>query len=201
MKERIYLAPTANGTELRKSLAMHGINCLNVRVCGAPELARIALMRAGIAITDAFISPQEELPLIAEAVKDETFFKKPTYSDITAIAAAIRCMRGLVPDTNEEKMIAKVLPKGFFTEKNNALLSIYQKYMQLLEERKLIDQISLVRKALMECEPIYPRRFGRIVCVHTCFEEEPQAEEIASEPGSFLFCLKKLLRIPSKCPI
>ena len=55
MKEQIYLAPGANGAELMKSLAMHGINSFNVRIVGAGELARLALMRCGISITEGFV--------------------------------------------------------------------------------------------------------------------------------------------------
>ena len=48
MKESIILTPSANGSELTKSLAMHSVNCFNQRICGAGELARLALVRSGI---------------------------------------------------------------------------------------------------------------------------------------------------------
>lgn len=56
MKEKIILAPGANGTELTKSMAMHGVNCFNIRICGASELARLLLMRSGIPIREDFVS-------------------------------------------------------------------------------------------------------------------------------------------------
>ena len=43
MKERIVLAPGANGRELLKSLAMHGVRSVNLRIVSGGELARIML--------------------------------------------------------------------------------------------------------------------------------------------------------------
>ena len=47
-----FLAPGLNGNELTRSLALHGINCIGMRICGAAELARLALMRSGISISE-----------------------------------------------------------------------------------------------------------------------------------------------------
>ena len=60
MKECIILAPGARGTELIKSLAMHGVNSFNLRICSAVELARISLMRSGVSVTQDFVSRREE---------------------------------------------------------------------------------------------------------------------------------------------
>ena len=60
MREKIILAPGANGGELTKSLAMHGVNCFNLRIVSAGELARIAMMRSGVAIKEDFVSSREE---------------------------------------------------------------------------------------------------------------------------------------------
>ncbi len=150
MREKIYLAPGASGAELSKRLAMHGVNCFNIRIVGAGELARIALMRSGIAIAEDFVSSREETALVAEAVKGETYFGKTTYSDIKEIAGAIRRMRSLVSEGDEPTVINETLSKGIFSEKNAALVSVYKKFMTILSERKLIDSVSLVRKAASE---------------------------------------------------
>ena len=154
MRERIILAPGASGAEMVKSLAMHGVNTFNLRIVSAGELARIALMRSGIAITEDFVSKREETALVAAAVKGEEYFGKATYSDIREIAGAIWQMRTLVPDGDETGRLEEILGKGIFEEKNAALVSVYKKYMQLLAERKLMDHVSLVRKAVSECRPI-----------------------------------------------
>ncbi|MCR5502744.1 MAG: PD-(D/E)XK nuclease family protein [Lachnospiraceae bacterium] len=154
MRERIITAPGANGAELIKSLAMHGVNCFNLRITGAGELARIALMRSGIAVTEDFVSAREETALMAEAVKGEAFFGKATYSDIREIAAAVRRIRTLVPDAGEEGRIEEILKKGTFEKKNEALISVYKKYKKLISGRKLMDSVALIRKAIAECRSI-----------------------------------------------
>ena len=58
MLEKIILAPGCRGTELLRSLAEHGINCINLRIMGAYELARTAFMRSGITVPEEFISTQ-----------------------------------------------------------------------------------------------------------------------------------------------
>ena len=171
MKERIILAPGAKGSELVKSLAMHGMNSFNLRICGAGELARISLMRSGVAVTEEFISRREETALIAEAAEGEDYFipghnsdeddhpseeysgkrdARISYSDLRSIAAAVRQMRSLVPDGDEEEHITNVMRGGDFAGKNNALVSVYKRYTKLLRDRKLTDCVSLVRKALLE---------------------------------------------------
>ena len=82
MRERIILAPGLNGTELTRSLALHGVNCIGLRICNAAELARLALMRSGISIAEDFISTREEIAIVAEAVAGESYFGKASYSDI-----------------------------------------------------------------------------------------------------------------------
>ncbi len=151
MREKIYLAPGANGGELRKSLAMHGVNCFNLRICGAGKLARMALMRSGIAIDEDFVSTREEIAIVAKAAKDESYFKKATYSDIRNLAGAIRRMRSLVPNGDEAKRIAAILGKGIFADKNAALVSVYRKYKKILDYEKRLDSVSLIRRALEKC--------------------------------------------------
>ncbi len=154
MRERIILAPGANGGELIKSLAMHGANCFNLRIVSAGELARIAMMRSGMAITEDFLSTREETAIVAEAIKGEDYFGKATYSDIQEIAAAIRRIRCLVAGSDEAGQIRDILGKGIFGGKNKALLSAYRKYMEITSERKLVDSVSLMRKAALECQPV-----------------------------------------------
>ncbi len=154
MKEKIILAPGLNGNELMRSLALHGINCIGLRICGAAELARLALMRSGISIAENFVSAKEEAAIAADAVNGEPYFGKTSYSDIQEIAAAIRRMRSLIADEDEERSIQDKLPAGIFKEKNEALLHVYQRYMALLKSRKAVDAETLIRKAATECKAI-----------------------------------------------
>ena len=59
MKEKIILAPGANGTELLRSLAKFGVNTLGVRIMSSVELAKFALMKSGISITEEFLTRKE----------------------------------------------------------------------------------------------------------------------------------------------
>ncbi len=154
MREIVYVAPGANGTELIKCLAMQGINCINVRICGAGELARMALMRSGISISDDFVSAAEETAIIADAIKGVKYFEKATYSDIQDLASAVRKMRSLVDSDIEDGEIERILSQGIFREKNDALISVYKNYKRIITDRKLIDFVSLMRKAIAECSPI-----------------------------------------------
>ena len=154
MRERIILAPGLNGTELTRSLALHGVNCIGLRICNAAELARLALMRSGISIAEDFISTREEIAIVAEAVAGESYFGKASYSDIQEIAAALHRMRCLVASGNEADELDQILSQGIFQEKNSALLHVYRCYMDLLSQRHAIDSVSLIRKAIAEAKPI-----------------------------------------------
>ena len=155
MKEKIILAPGLNGSELMRSLALHGINCIGMRICGAAELARLALMRSGISIAEEFVSAKEEAAIAAEAINGEPYFGNTSYSDIQEIAAAIRRMRNLIADEDEEQFLKEILLSGIFIEKNEALLHVYKRYMELLEEKKAVDAAALIRSAASESKPVH----------------------------------------------
>ena len=154
MKERIIFAPGARGSELIKNLAIHGENCINLKIMGAGELARYALMKSGVAIKEEFLSAKEECTVIAKAISDESYFGRTTYSDVKQIAQAVKRMRCLVADGDEETVIKTTLSQGIFTEKNEALFRTYQNYMKLLVENNALDSVSLIRKAIAESKCI-----------------------------------------------
>lgn len=153
MKERIVLAPSLNGNELTRTLALHGINSFNTQVFSSGEFARYALMRSGITITEGFLDSKEENAIIAEAIKDEAYFGKTSYSDIQEIAKAIRRMRSLVTSEDESNVLEEIMSQGIFKEKNAALISVYKEYKKHLSDNNLIDSISLIRKAIESCAP------------------------------------------------
>ena len=92
MKEKIIIAPGLNGNELMRSLALHGVNCIGMRICGAAELARLALMRSGVSISENFISAKEEAAIAADAINGESYFGKTSYEAVS------------VEQTNQEKV-------------------------------------------------------------------------------------------------
>ncbi len=72
MKETVIFAPGAGGAELLRSLAGSGGNTLGFRIVGSVELARIALVRSGIAITDTFL-PRKDEPSVIDSFLKEIF--------------------------------------------------------------------------------------------------------------------------------
>ena len=151
MKTIILIAPS--GPTLLKSLAAHSINAMNLRIMNPGELARFALMQAGIPIPETFLNTSDEVPIIAKAVTGESYFKNASYSDMKDIAAAIRKARLLIPKDEAETMEA-CLSKGCFPEKNRALLKVYKKYINELEAINAVDAVSLIRKAIEKCTPL-----------------------------------------------
>lgn len=154
MKERIVFAPGLNGRELLVNLALHGKNSFNLRVCDACELARIALMRSNVHISSDFVSKKEEVLRIEKAVKGEKYFESSSYADLQKIADAIRLMRSLVPSNDEEQCISEIMGKGIFQDKNNALVSVYRKYVQILKDENAVDGVSLIRMAIEKCDKL-----------------------------------------------
>lgn len=154
MQERIILAPGCNGSELLKSLADHGINCLNLRVMGSYEFAHMALMRSGITIGQEFVSRDEEYAIISRAAKSEAYFGEMTYSDTVQLASAIRTARLQVSSPDEIETITTVLERGIFKEKNEAIAHVYQAYMAELKKNNQIDSVMLIKKAIQECKPL-----------------------------------------------
>lgn len=153
MKERIILAPGLNGSELTRNLALHGINSFSTQVFSSGEFARYTLMRSGITITEEFINSKEENAIVAEAIKDESYFGKSSYSDIQEIAKAVRQMRSLVTSVDEAQFLEEIMSQGIFKEKNAALISVYKKYKKYLSEHNLIDSITLIHKSIDNSSP------------------------------------------------
>lgn len=147
----ILIAPS--GPTLLKSLAAHGVSTMNLRIMNPGELARFALMQSGVPIPETFLNANDEVPIIAEAVMGESYFKSASYSDMKDIAAAIRKARLLI-SKEEAKTMEACLSKGCFPEKNRALLSVYEKYMKTLDAQNAVDAVALIRKAIEKCAPL-----------------------------------------------
>ncbi|MBQ1908115.1 MAG: PD-(D/E)XK nuclease family protein [Firmicutes bacterium] len=153
MNERFILAPGASGTELLRSLARHGVNTMGLRVLGAPELARTALMRSGITITERFLTSREEPSVIYSFLDGIGYFSPPSFSVAQDLAGALRTLRQLAAG-DEEKDVEEALSMGEFPEKNGALLEVFTRYAEVLKSEGRIDALGVVRKALAEASPL-----------------------------------------------
>ena len=149
MKEKIILTPGCNGTELLRSLAKEGINTIGLRIMGASELARTALMHSGVSVEEKFLPPKEEAPVVDSFVRKIDYFCAATYADSEQLAAALKAMRMLIV-SNEADTVHQKLARGKFSEKNAAISEAYDRYMDFLKSERLMDSISLIRKAIAE---------------------------------------------------
>jgi len=154
MREKIILAPGCNGNELLRSLAARGINCINLRIVSAYQLAHMALMRSGITIDQDFVSRNEEYAVISRAAKAEEYFEDMCYADTVQLANAIRTARCQVTQANEVETVSSILRGGVFKEKNNAIANVYEAYMTELHNDNKIDSVMLIKKAMNECKPL-----------------------------------------------
>ena len=145
MQERILIAP--NGTELLRTLARKGVSTLGLRIMQPAELAQFALMRSGIPLTKRMILSDEEAALIYRLLPETTYFKSASYRDAQNIASALHLLRMQIAE-NERESIADGLLNSVFTEKNNTLLAVYNRYMHTLQTSDLTDTVETLRFAL-----------------------------------------------------
>lgn len=153
MIEKIYLIPNTNPTEYLRTMARFGNNTMGVRILTAPQLAEFALLRSGNPVSKTVISFDEQVAIIATLKADIDYFASSSYTDAGNIASSLNNIRSLVA-SDEKEALTKVLSQGEFTEKNRALLSLYNSYISYCEKNNLTDSIGLVRKAIEHKEDI-----------------------------------------------
>ena len=145
MLERILIA--SNGTELLRTVARNGISTLGLRIMQPAELAQFSLMRSGIALGQRMIQTDEEAALIYRILPEIPYFKNASYHDAQNIAAALRQLRMQISE-NERETIVNGLQNSPFTEKNAALLAMYDRYTHTLQKSDLTDTIEVMRFSL-----------------------------------------------------
>ena len=97
MKEKIILISAVNGSELMRTLARFGVNCLGVRFMGGLQLAQLALMRSGQAVTTPCLSPREAPAFIYSFLQTIPYFAAASYADAEQLAAALSALRRQIP--------------------------------------------------------------------------------------------------------
>lgn len=147
MQETYILAPGASSTELLRTLARFGSNTLGVRIMNSAELAKTALIKSGITVTESYITPKESASVIYSFINGIAYFGAASYSDAENLSTAINTMRGLITD-NEAATVHANLAKGEFPDKNSAVAEAYDRYMATIATDKRIDNIGLIRKAI-----------------------------------------------------
>ena len=144
--EQIILAPGINGNELLRSLAMHGKNCFNVRICSASNLARLALMRSGIPIKENFISSQEAAAIIAEAVKAVKAEKEAKGTKITDTEKNAKASKKAETD-NDKENDKFYFDKTTYSDIRAITIAVYR-MRSLVPGGKVEDEAKAIQNAL-----------------------------------------------------
>jgi len=152
MLERILLIPGTSPAELLRTLASHGVNTLGLRVMGATEFARTALMRSGVVVPQEYLARKDEAAVIDTLIRDVSYFKSASLADAENMASALFALRSLITEQEKETICGR-FTEGEFPAKNKAVAEVYKRYQVALSERNLIDSVGLIRKALKSANP------------------------------------------------
>ena len=151
MQERILIAQ--GGTELLRMLARHGCSTLGLRIMQPAELAQFALMRSGIAMQETLLRPDEEAALIFRFLPEIPYFANASYHDAQCLAASLRMLRAQI--TGEERSaIAAGLSGSPFTEKNSAIMDVFDRYTDALRQMQAADTVCVMRRAIADAAPL-----------------------------------------------
>ncbi|MBR2066767.1 MAG: PD-(D/E)XK nuclease family protein [Solobacterium sp.] len=153
MKERILYAPGLRGVELLRTLAKYGINSFGLRIMGDSELSEYALMHSGYIQEKGFVDDMGQANILYGGIQSIPYFKEATYEDAKNVAMALSELRKFIVDEEEEGVEA-LLADGEFEEKNEAILTLYNRYIARIEEVNGIDTIGLMRLALEKASAI-----------------------------------------------
>ena len=157
MKETIIIASEVNGIELLRSLAKFGVNTMGVRILNGVQLAKLALMRSGITVTEQTITSREQPALIYSFIDDIPYFKEASFADAENLSGALHTLRNLVVEAGvgkEEQAIEEGLKNGEFQDKNEDIFQVYARYRALIKELNMTDNIEIVRRAIREARPL-----------------------------------------------
>lgn len=153
IKERFVVTSGINGTELLRSLAAQGRDSFGLRIITPVELARLALARSGVGMTDELITADGETALVIAAFSGNGYYNESSFADASAVAASLGRLRRCITQ-DEPESVRRLLEAGEFKSKNAALLKIYEGYMSLLAENGLTDGVGLIRSAVKRARPI-----------------------------------------------
>ena len=153
MHEKIILAPSANGTELLRTLARYGVNTLGLRIMGSTELAEHALMHSSETITETYLNSNGQAALIYSLLGEIPYFSAASYADAQNIANTLTTICHLIPE-NESEVLHEKMEHSEFPENSAALAAIYDKYILTLKNNKYIDNIQIIRRAIADSAPL-----------------------------------------------
>ena len=149
MKERIIVADGITESELLRTLALNGSDTIALRVMRPAEAAEYSLLLSSWNIP-ARAERLDSVAVILRILRDGSipyFSASTSFRDAVAVFNSLNLLRKLVTDDDERTGMMKGLENGSFPEKNEALIGLYDRYMEDLKNLGL-DDVSLMRLAL-----------------------------------------------------
>ena len=147
MQECIVFAPGANNSELLRTMARYGVNTIGLRIMSSIELAKYLLMKSGVSVTEEFITSREEPSVFYSFLNDVGYFSAASFADAENLAKALNSARSLI-SVDEDENLKATLERGEFSDKNKAIIDVYEKYTEKCRQDGRIDGIGLVRQAV-----------------------------------------------------
>ena len=148
MIEKILVTSEINGNELQRSMALRGKNSFAFRVMHSADLAETALIRCGKLPEGKRVRLNEQQFVIGGLMHQVGYFSGTfSFSDAIRLTESLNAVR-LQFASDESVGLHEALPRGEFTDKNNALLEVYDLYIGWLAENGRFDDICLIRYAV-----------------------------------------------------
>ena len=154
MKQRILVIDNINGSRLLKTLGINGVNTIGLRVMSGLQLAQYSLETSDLESEKTFISSKEAAALIYSFLKDIPYFANASYTDAKNLVNSLNSLRMLITDDEESKIHHQFIEQAEFKEKNEAIVAVYERYIEYLKTNELSDNVSFLRKAIADGEKI-----------------------------------------------
>ena len=184
MKEIIIVAENITENELLRTLTLHGVDNIGLRVMSPVEFAEYSLLLSSEEIPRRArtLESIEEIFKILNEGKIEYFRNSVSFRDAKTIFSSLTLLRKLVTEEDERAGLVKALREGSFPEKNEALLSIYEAYISAMQSKGILDDVSFMRRALREgkkvdSEVVLLREFSLAPLERKLVEEKSAAKE------------------------
>ncbi len=154
MRETIIYAPGCSASRLYKEAAFFGRELIGYRVMNSEQLSAFVMARCAKPMP-LMCSSDEEVYMLYRILRDDRtgYFTFAVFRDAVNLAAGMRRIRSLITG-DEDRILHERLPEGVFTQKNRALLEVYDRYTRMKRERGIMDRIDCLRYAAEEAGPV-----------------------------------------------
>lgn len=149
MKNMIIYSNSINQTEFLRSLSLNGKDNFGIRVLNTNEICDEANIKLGYKVKDKFISYTQQVLLVYEINKQNNFYNFTSFDDIKHVTDTLNALRMIITEEDEIKEFSSKVTDVLTQDKNTELLKkIFQEYLAVLDELKLVDKTSFVKKII-----------------------------------------------------